>query len=125
LQHTTPFSSSFAPPFDVATRCSILASPVGMVSPQKKQRLPCKKSKRSSCFIPVAGRRLMFDMSGVRRREKPAEACPLDGKGLNVIALQDGAFLVVGKDLLGHVVDHHGTFEVGYGWISAVLLSDE
>ena len=67
----------------------------------------------------------MFDMSGVRRREKPAEASPLDGKGLNVIALQDGAFLVVGKDLLGHVVDHHGTFEVGYGWISAVLLSDE
>ena len=57
--------------------------------------------------------------------EQPAEACPLDGKGLNVIALQDGAFLVVGKDLLGHVVDHHGTFEVGYGWISAVLLSDE
>jgi len=46
-------------------------------------------------------------------------------KGLNVIALQDGAFLVVGKDLLGHVVDHHGTFEVGYGWISAVLLSNE
>ena len=73
----------------------------------------------------MAGRRLMFDMSGVRRRAKPAEACPLDGKGLNVIALQDGAFLVVGKDLLGHVVDHHGTFEVGYGWISAVLLSDE
>lgn len=35
------------------------------------------------------------------------------------------AFLLVGKDLLSHVVDHHGTFEVGYGWISAVLLPDE
>ena len=46
-------------------------------------------------------------------------------KGLGIIALQDGAFLLVGKDLLSHVVDHHGTFEVGYGWISAVLLSDE
>ena len=46
-------------------------------------------------------------------------------KGLEVIALQDGAFLLVGKDLLSHVVDHHGTFEVGYGWVSAVLLSDE
>ena len=40
-------------------------------------------------------------------------------------ALQDGAFLLVSKDLLSHVVDHHGTFEVGYGWNSAVLLSDE
>ena len=38
---------------------------------------------------------------------------------------QDGAFLLVGKDLLSHVVDHYRTFEVGYGWISAVLLSDE
>lgn len=46
-------------------------------------------------------------------------------EGLGVIALQDGAFLFVGKDLLSHVVDQHGTFEVGYGWISAVLLSDE
>jgi hypothetical protein len=46
-------------------------------------------------------------------------------EGLGVIALQDGALLLVGKDLLSHVVDHHGTFEVGYGWISAVLLSDE
>ncbi len=46
-------------------------------------------------------------------------------EGLGVIALQDGAFLLVGKDLLSLVVDHHGTFEVGYGWISAVLLSDE
>jgi hypothetical protein len=45
-------------------------------------------------------------------------------EGLGVIALQDGAFLLVGKDLLSHVVDHHGTFEVGYGRISAVLLSD-
>ena len=38
---------------------------------------------------------------------------------------QDGAFLLVGKDLLRHVVDHHWTFEIGYGWISAVLLLDE
>ncbi len=45
--------------------------------------------------------------------------------GCNAEALQDGAFLLVGKNLLSHVVDHHGTFEVGYGWISAVLLSDE
>ena len=46
-------------------------------------------------------------------------------EGVGVIALGDGTFLLVGKDLLSHVVDHHGTFEVGYGWISAVLLSDE
>jgi hypothetical protein len=46
-------------------------------------------------------------------------------EGFGVIALQDGAFLLIGKDLLSNVVDHHGTFEVGYGWISAVLLSDE
>ena len=38
LQHTTQFSSSLAPPFDVATRCSTLASPTGMTCPQKKQR---------------------------------------------------------------------------------------
>ena len=69
-------------------------------------------------------RRLTFDIGGMRRRAKPAEACR-SMEGLGVIALQDGAFLLVGKDLLSHVVDHHGTFEVGYGWISAVLLSDE
>lgn len=46
-------------------------------------------------------------------------------KGSGVIALQDGAFLLVGQDLLSNVVDHHRTFEVGYGSISAVLLSNE
>jgi len=65
---------------------------------------------------------LTFDMSdaqaGKTRRSRPME-------GLGVIALQDGVFLLVGKDLLSHIVDHHGTFEVAYGWISAVLLSDE
>ena len=46
-------------------------------------------------------------------------------EGLGVIVPQDGAFLLVSKDLLSHVVDQYGTFEVRYGWISAVLLSDE
>jgi hypothetical protein len=69
-------------------------------------------------------RSLTFDMSGMRRRAKAAEACPLDGRAGRHYAA-DGTFLLVGKDLLSHVVDHHGTFEVGYGWISAVLLSDE
>ena len=68
--------------------------------------------------------RLTFDMSGMRRRAKSLKHVS-SMEGLEVIALQDGAFLLVGKDLLSHVVDHHGTFEVGYGWISAVLLSDE
>src|SRR5262245_29375779 len=41
-------------------------------------------------------------------------------------APQDGCnLLLVGKDLLRDVVDHYGTFEVGHGWISAVLLADE
>ena len=46
--------------------------------------------------------------AGKTRRSRPME-------GLGVIALQDGVFLLVGKDLLSHIVDHH----------SAVLLSDE
>ena len=33
--------------------------------------------------------------------------------------------LILGKDLLGNVVDNHGTFKVGHGWITAVLLTDE
>ena len=72
-------------------------------------------------FIGIAC--LTFDMNGMYRRANPAEAFPLDGAV--AIGLQEGAFLLVGKDLLSHVVDHDGTFEVGYGWISAVLLSDE
>jgi hypothetical protein len=66
---------------------------------------------------------MTFDKSSMRRRAKPKHVRSIEGLG--VTALQDGAFLLVGKDLLSHVVDHHGTFEVGYGWISAVLLSDE
>ena len=46
-------------------------------------------------------------------------------EGLGVIAWQDNAFLLIGKDLVGYVVNHDGTFEIGYGWISAVLLSDK
>jgi len=69
-------------------------------------------------------RRPTFDISGMCRREKAAELDVLD-RGLDVIALQASAFLLVGKNLLGHVVDHHGTFEVAYVWISAVLLSDK
>ena len=71
---------------------------------------------------PVVGP--TFDMRGIRRRAKPVEARPLDGR-VGYFALQDSAFLLVGKDLLSHVVDHHGTFEVGHGWIRAVLLPDE
>ena len=56
----------------------------------------------------------MLDMSDIR-----------GAKGLGVIALHARAFLLVGKDLLSHVVDHHGTFEIGNGWLSAVLLADE
>ena len=44
---------------------------------------------------------------------------------LDVITLQASAFLLVSQDLLSHVVDHHGTFKVSYGWISAILLADE
>ena len=44
---------------------------------------------------------------------------------LDVITLQVSAFLLVSQDLLSHVVDHHGTFKVSYGWISAILLADE
>jgi hypothetical protein len=46
-------------------------------------------------------------------------------KGYGDMALQDGAFLLVGQDLLSYVIDHHGTFKVGDDWLSAVLLSDE
>lgn len=67
---------------------------------------------------------LTFDTSGKRRRANPPQHVH-SSEGLGVIALQDDAFLSVGKDLLSHVVDHHGTFEVAYGWVRAVLLSDE
>ncbi len=61
-----------------------------------------------------------FESSNASSDNRPATR-----SWVRVIALQDGAFLLVGEDLLSHVVDHHGTFEVGYGWISAILLSDE
>ncbi len=82
----------------------------------------------ATCIEPKANvalsRRPTFDMSGIRSGQNPPKhVCSMEGLG--VIALQDGAFLLVGEDLLSHVVDHHGTFEVGYGWISAVSLSDE
>src|SRR4029434_3488776 len=33
--------------------------------------------------------------------------------------------LFVSQDLLSHIVDHHGIFEIGYGRIRSVLLTDE
>jgi hypothetical protein len=48
-------------------------------------------------------------MSGIRSGQTSKHVRSMEGFG--VIALQDGAFLLVGEDLLSHVVDHHGTFE--------------
>lgn len=71
-----------------------------------------------NCLIRLAGLHVRFVVGEGRARDFLLEAS-------GVIALQEGALLLVGEDLLSHVVDHHGTFEVGYVWLSAVLLTDE
>ena len=38
-------------------------------------------------------------------------------EGLGVIALQDGYFLLVGKDLLSHIVDRDGTCFLASDWL--------
>lgn len=77
-----------------------------------------KREKRTLAAIEVRHER-----HAPGGQNPPKHVRPMEGSG--VIALQDSAFLLVGEDLLSHVVDHHGTFEVGYGWIGAVLLPDE
>src|SRR5258706_15645950 len=53
LQQATQFSSLLLPPFELAKRCSTLASAFGSGCLQKKQRPPCANMRRSRGVVGI------------------------------------------------------------------------
>lgn len=44
--------------------------------------------------------------------------------GVTTVLVLD-TVLFAGEDLMRQIIDHHGTFEIGYGCVSAVFLTDK